>query len=99
MKEENKKCWSCYKFKAYYTKGFSCFDKQKNGYCTLHDKITDNQDCCEMWRYSQLSRTVRKDAAIKSLTEILERLTVIEQIIKEEYELDKIKREIDKCLM
>lgn len=99
MKEENKKCWSCAKYKAFYTKGFSYFDKEKIGHCLIHDKIIGNQESCDKWRYGQMSRNLRKEVALKSLTEILSRLTVIEQIMTEEYELDKIKYELDKSLI
>ena len=93
MKEENKKCWSCGKYDAYYTQGFSYFNKEKIGYCCVHNKITDNKDSCGEWCYNQRRRNLKKAVALKSLTEILSRLAVIEQILKEEHELDKIKTE------
>lgn len=95
MKEENKKCWSCGKYKAYYTQGLSCFDKEKIGYCCVHEKITGNHDSCDKWCLNQQKRTFKKAIALKSLTEILSRLTAIEQILKEEHELDKIKHELN----
>ena len=95
MKEENKKCWSCIKYKCYYTKGIGYFDKEKIGRCLKYDKIVGNHDSCDQWGYGKGIRSGRKQFALNFLSEILSRLTVIEQIMTEETELEKLNNETD----
>ena len=39
MNEMKKKCWSCGKFSAYYTRGFCCLMKEDNGFCREYNKV------------------------------------------------------------
>ena len=95
MKEENKKCWSCGEYQVYYTKGYAYFDKQKIGHCRKHNNEVCDCDRCTEWHLRQWHRNIRKGVALHHLSQILERLAAIEQILREENELDKIKYETD----
>ena len=93
MKEENKKCWSCGRFQRYYTKGYSNFQKEEIGFCSLQNKIVCKGERCKMWNYRQRVRNMRKQMAISSIVDIRSKLEVIEQILIEERELGKDKNE------
>ena len=89
MKEENKKCWNCWKYAAFYTKGLAYFNQEKIGMCREHNKIVAKQESCDKWKCRQVNRNIRKSLTLRHLSELLERFTTIEQIMKEEKELDK----------
>ena len=93
MKEENKKCWSCGRFKRFYTKGHCNLQKEEIGFCSLQNKIVGKDESCKKWHYLQRVRNMRKQLAISSIADIRSKLEVIEQILTEESELDKIKNE------
>ena len=93
MKEENKKCWSCGRFQRFYTKGFCNFQKENIGFCSFQNKIVDKVESCKFWNYRQRVRNMRKQMAISSIIDVRGKLEVIEQILTEESELDKIKNE------
>lgn len=95
MKEENKKCWSCGKFHAYYTKGFCNLQKEEVGYCTSHNKIVNKSESCKTWRYCERVRNMRKNMAINAIVDISTKMEVIAEILKEEINLEKIKDEKD----
>lgn len=95
MKEENKKCWSCGRYQAYYTKGFCNLQKEAVGYCISQNKIVEENESCKMWRYRERVRNMRKKMAINAIIEISTKLKVIEEILKEEIKLEKIKDEKD----
>ena len=93
MKEENRKCFSCGRFQRYYTKGYSNFQKEEIGFCSFHNKIVCKDKSCKMWNYRQRVRNMRKQMAISSIVDIRSKLEVIEQVLTEERELEKIKNE------
>ena len=93
MKEENKKCWSCGRFQRYYTKGYCNLQKEEVGLCSFQNKIVSTGESCKMWNYRQRVRNMRKQMAISSIVDIRSKLEVIEQILTEERELEKIKNE------
>ena len=93
MKEENKKCWSCGRFQRYYTKGYGNLHKEEVGFCSLLNKIVSKDESCKMWNYRQKVRNMRRQTAISSIVDICDKLNVIEQILTEERELEKIKNE------
>ena len=95
MKEENKKCWSCGTLQRFYTKGYCILQKQEIGFCSLQNKIVNKDESCKRWNYRQRVRNMRKKMAISSIVDIRSKLEVIEQILMEESELEKIKN--DKC--
>ena len=91
MKEENKRCWSCGRFQRYYTRGYCNFQKEDVGFCNLQDKIVCKDESCKAWSYLQRVRNMRKQMAISSIVDIHGKLEVIEQILTEERESEKIK--------
>ena len=93
MKEENKKCWSCGRFQRYYIKGYNNFQKEEVGFFSYQNKIVCKNESCKMWNYRQRVRNMRKQMAISSIVDIRTKLEVIEQILIEEKELEKIKNE------
>lgn len=95
MRTENKKCWSCGNFDAYYIKGYCRFEKTNNGFCRLENAVVDRFGGCKRWQYRQRIRTFKKNMALGAIPDIYEKLQVIEQILTEEHALDKIKDEKD----
>lgn len=93
MKEENKKCWSCGRFQRFYTKGYCNLQKEEIGFCPFQNKIVNKDESCKKWNYRQRARNMRKHMAVSSIVDIRSKLEVIEQILIEESELDKIKNE------
>lgn len=86
-----KECWSCDKFKAYYTKGQLRFDKQNCGYCTEHEVIIkDKHKVCDYWVSNEIRRLVRNRVVLKSLTQLIDNLIELKQIIADEQEENKI---------
>lgn len=90
MDEEKRKCWSCVKYKAFYTKGTIYFDKRDIGFCQQRKRIVAKRECCENWGYNIVTKYNRKRMMLLQLADILNKLTVIEQTLKNEMELDDI---------
>ena len=86
MEQKCKACWNCWNFKAYYTKGWCHFDKDPNGYCLKHKKITDKHEVCEAWYTNETHRERRKKVALRKLKELANDLTEIRQILLEDKE-------------
>lgn len=93
MKQENKRCWSCGYFRAYYTMGYCSLLKEDNGYCNRHNKIMKKNDNCDKWQCRHISREKRTRIAVNSIPEIYKKIAVIEQILQEEIELHNIKND------
>ena len=55
MKQEDKRCYSCGSFRAYYTRGYCSLMKESDGYCNRHNKVMEIGDCCDEWRSRYLS--------------------------------------------
>lgn len=91
MKEENRECWSCRFYRAYYTKGFCRFEKSDGGFCNRSkEQIADKHHTCELWCYNHIDRRLRKEVALKSLVEVLRSLGILCTILEEEHEENKI---------
>ena len=86
MKEEKKRCWNCFYYASFYTKGDGCFRQEKIGTCNKHNKTVAKQDTCEKWllRPRQRAETI----SMTSLAEISEHLAELKQILKEEQEYE-----------
>lgn len=95
MEQANHKCCTCRSFHAYYTRGYCQLLREKNGYCTAHQKVVEKNDGCDNWHIRYVSRKDRMRIALRSIPEIYDKIAVIEQILKEETELNKIKDEKD----
>ncbi|MDE7164795.1 MAG: hypothetical protein K2O04_05185 [Clostridiales bacterium] len=95
MKQSNKRCWSCGSFRAYYTKGYCCLFKEKNGYCARHEKITEKSDSCDKWHCRRTPKEKRIRIAVNAIPEIYHKIAIIEQLLMEESELQKLRDESD----
>lgn len=95
MKQSNKRCWSCGSFRAYYTRGYCCLLKENNGYCSRHEKITEKCDSCDNWYCRRIPKEKRIRIAVNAIPEIYHKIAVIEQLLKEETELQKLRDETD----
>lgn len=93
MKQENKRCGNCGNFSAYYTRGYCCLLKEDNGYCRRHEKIMEKGDGCDQWRCRRFSRALRTKIAVNAIPEIYHKLSVIEQILKEDKEVQTEREE------
>lgn len=90
--EENKKCWGCRSFKAYYTRGYCCLLREKNGFCMQLKKVVEKCDSCDKWRCRYISKSDRAKIALNSIPEIYNKIAVIEQILQEEIEADNLEK-------
>lgn len=89
MSGKIRECWNCSSYRAYYTKGFCQFDKQRAGLCCRRTQtVEDKHQSCEFWRSTVKLKNLRKQIAIKKLNEILESMLQIKQIFSEEKEED-----------
>ena len=95
MKQENKRCWGCGYFRAYYTMGYCCLMKENNGYCVRHNKVTEKCDGCDAWYCRRIPKERRAKIAMRSLPEIYKKVAVIELILQDDEELSKMRNETD----
>ena len=87
MQEEQgneKRCWSCGHFYAYYTKGYIQFDKEKIGYCRHEKKIIRNNGTCKNWVNNHWRKSIRQKISLKKFSEMIDLLLALLQIFKEE---------------
>lgn len=81
---QTKECWSCGKFKAFYTKGYWQFDKTELGLCIQVEKVCEKHNSCAAWCNKEMRRQIRKKVALKGLISTLETLSQINQILIDE---------------
>ena len=91
MKEDGKKCWSCFHFRAYYTSGYCCLRKEDNGYCERQKKVMQRTDGCDQWHSRYTSKELRLRIARESIPAIYKKIAAIEEILREEMALQKIR--------
>lgn len=89
MTDQNKVCWNCGNFKAYYEKGFSRFYKTNEGLCSVKNQVVEKHSNCECWRNTYKTRNLRKKCAVRVLNEIFLNIAAIRQILEEEGEENK----------
>jgi len=89
MEQKSKKCCYCGNFEGYYTKGLRRYEKSKQGFCSQHRKIVENQNCCECWKKNSKRYSARYRVASRALYEILMDISAIRQIIQENEEENK----------
>ena len=92
MERKNKACWNCGNYKAYYTKGLCHFDKLNCGLCRKRKETVEKHSLCEFWRSDYKVRRFREDVAKRKLSDILDILIEIRQILFEEKESDSENR-------
>lgn len=83
---KNKLCYRCGRFKGYYTKELSHFERAKLGYCKEYEKIVRNLDCCESWQNGYKRLYSGRKTTMKVLSELLTHITAIRQILQESQE-------------
>ena len=90
MNQDHKKCCYCGSFSAYYTRGYCCLLKENNGYCSRHKKIMEKNACCDQWSHRRTSRKRRIRTVVNAIPEIYNKIAVIEQLLNEDAELQKL---------
>ena len=90
MNEKNKKCWSCSDFHAYYSKAYCCLLKENIGYCQRHCKIVEKSGSCADWYCRRTSKEKRCAIAINAIPEIYNKLAIVEQLLQEEREIERL---------
>lgn len=81
---ENNHCYNCRYYKPYYTKGYFKFDKQEIGFCNVNKKTSEHNETCGKFSNKYYARINRKQAALKALTENINMLAEIKQILEED---------------
>ena len=82
-RERVKECKYCGKFKRYYTKGASKFERADCGWCRSKKEAVKNNGSCEEWSPGGARAYVSRRAATRTLNEILEELSQLRQIFEE----------------
>lgn len=90
MEQDHKKCGYCGSFSAYYTRGYCSLLKENNGYCSRHKKIMEKNECCDQWSHRRTSRKRRIRTVVNAIPEIYNKIAVIEQMLNEDAELQKL---------
>ena len=67
-----KHCLSCKYHETYYTKCGLTFYREKRGYCSQQQKLTENHDTCEEWqkKNGSFKRNMRQNATSKVVTKM-----------------------------
>ncbi len=88
-KENNyvgKCCYGCRFYTPYYTKGYIKYDRSDIGMCSKTRNIVDKHHGREEFSQRCYGRIDRKQAALAALTENLNTLSEIKQILEEDEE-------------
>lgn len=94
MKEgsgSGRRCYSCRRYKCYYTKGLIRFNRERTGLCVKNKRVTKHMDTCEHWQCNTLNRPMPSASSINALYETIAALTELAEIIKEDIEHKHIK--------
>ena len=80
-------CYNCRFYKPYYTKGNIQFDKLDMGLCNqTKTTIEKHNHACGFFQCTYYARLSKREAALKALTENLNALAEIKQILEENEE-------------
>ena len=80
-------CYNCRFYKAYYTTGSIHFDKLDIGLCKQTKTTIEKHNCaCAFFQSAYYARISKKGAALKALTENLNSIAQIKQILEEDEE-------------
>ena len=88
MEIEKKHCYSCKYYNPYYTKGYTKFDRCDTGLCGRRKATVEKHEVCEKYVFMYCGRLNRKQAALTALTENINALAEIKQILEEDDEED-----------
>ncbi len=86
MEDESKHCYGCKYYNPYYTKGYIQFDKCDIGLCSKKKATVEKHEFCEKYACMYYGRINRKQAALSALTEHINVLAEIKQILEEDDE-------------
>ncbi len=90
MERKDTACWNCGNYKAYYKEGLCHFERLDYGLCTKTKETVDKHNQCEFWRNNYSKRMWREEIAKKRLSEILDGIVEIRQILFEEKEENQL---------
>ena len=80
-------CYHCRCYKPYYTKGNIRFDKLDIGLCKQTNTTIEKHNCaCGFFQNIYYTRLTKKEAALKALSENLNAIAEIKQILEEDEE-------------
>lgn len=77
-------CYNCRFYHPYYTKGYKFFDKQDIGLCGQTKTTVEKHNGCERFQYMYYGRVSSKNAALEALTDSLNTIAEIKQILEED---------------
>lgn len=84
-----KECFSCSHYRPYYTKGYCDFVRKDFGECSVTKTATDkHHPCCDKF-YAKYYGKITDDLVIKKLNDILNALSTLTVIYRENHEHDK----------
>lgn len=83
---ENRYCYNCRFYKPYYIKGYKQFDRLDCGICGRTKENVEKHKGCEYFSYKYYARMSRKEAALAAITENVNVLSEIKQILEEDDE-------------
>lgn len=90
-----RKCSTCKHYSRYYEKGGMGFLQIKQGYCRKHAKITFVEEECVEWESGAAKRKVRELCSQDRLSQAVEDIREIKQILKENREEAAEEEKID----
>ena len=96
MEENSKKCFGCNHYQAYYTRAFCNLFRERFGYCEKQGKIVKENDYCDVWRKRRVSSAQYTSLAMGAISEIHEKVTIVEHMLKEEIAVEKLNKEMKK---
>ncbi len=79
-------CYNCLYYRPYYTKGNIKFDRCDIGRCGKSRRTVEKHESCEFFAFMRYTRCDRKQAALAALTEHINALAEIKQILEEDDE-------------
>ena len=85
---EIKNCYNCKHLEMYYVRGGQRFNKAKCGFCHKSHEVVHTDGDCE--KFEHFTPKSKPRALVKRyLNELLEEITLIRNVIEEEYETNK----------
>lgn len=81
---QDKFCYNCSRYKPYYTKGTYRFDKRDLGLCMRNHETVEKKFTCENFNRATYIHRVTRTVALKALTENLNLIVEIKQILEED---------------
>ena len=84
------KCFCCNHFRAYYSREFCHLFRERFGYCNKQNKIVNDDGYCNEWRRRRVSCKQHTSLAISAIDRIHEKISVVEQMLKEEIAVEKL---------